>query len=187
MALHRNVVSVVTCAALFICAALAACGTAKPPPPPPRVEYDAAPPPIVDAAPPEIPEAAPPEDAAAKAKPYALCSVGGDPRAVAQCLAWRGCGNGMDQTYGAKRIRHCNVSPEACTVAERQVADLVDTLRDRLAPDGGSRVCTNRNYLKKEIRIDEGRITICPDDKDDAALSALWKRLVATCKEPIHE
>ena len=69
---RAGIVGVITSVALFAFAALGACGHAKAPPPP-RVEYDAAPPPVVDAAPPDIPEASPPEDAAAKAKTYALC------------------------------------------------------------------------------------------------------------------
>ena len=178
--------SAAVAAGAMIAILVVACGPAKPPPPPP-VEHEAAPPPVVVAPVPDVPDAAPPEDAAASAKPFALCSVGGDPRAMAQCLEWRGCGNGMDQTYGAKRVRHCEVGAEQCTGAEKELTALVDKLHDKLVADGGSRTCSNRNYLKKEIRLDEGRVTICPDDKDDAALSALWKRLVSTCKQPIHE
>jgi hypothetical protein len=179
-----SVVFVTTTA--LVCAAFA-CGRAKPPPQPP-MELDAGvPEPVVVLPPPEVPDAAPPEDAAVHSKPFALCSVNGGARADAQCLEWRGCQNGMDQTFTGKRVRHCAVTTEACGDAEKDLTSLADKLKDKLALDGGTRACANRNYLKKEIRTDEGRVTVCPADKDDAALSALWKRLVATCKEPIHE
>ena len=183
----RLVLALVAMTASFGATLAAACGPAKMPEPPPVI-VDAAPAPVVEAAPPEIPEAAPPEDPALKAKPFALCSVTGDPREVAQCLTWKSCGKGMDQTYGGKRVRHCTVTPDACDGAEKQITALVAKLSAQMSPpDAGARSCKNRMYLKKEIRLDEGRITICPDDADDAPLSALWKQLVATCREPVSD
>lgn len=158
---------------------LAACGT-KPPPveaQPTATSEPPPPPPPIDAGTTEVdaaPEAAPPPS-----KSVALCSVPSDP-SKAQCLTWTGCAGGIVETHAGKPIRKCGASADKCTDAENKLVAELDKLKG--AP---KKACKVQMYLKKEIRIDDASVTVCPEDKDDRELSELWRQIVATCKEPI--
>ena len=132
-------------------------------------------------------EPAPPP--VAPRKQVALCSLSADKHATEQCLAWRSCDEGMALTYGGQPFRKCSAKPDACNAAEAQIQAVAQKLgQEATAPKGGAkRVCKNRQYLEKVIRLSDGEVTVCPEDSEDVPLSKLWKQIVETCKQPYAE